>query len=120
MPLFDVYLTGGSGQRIAGTRNTVAAYDKREALDRDEKLRGYHAGNRVAAPRPHTNGVYAPPPDAEPVPREANSFQRWANDYARAFGFVVALKGNWVELTRNGETTQCMSVEGVQNACNLV
>lgn len=48
MPTFDVYLTASLGQRIPGTRNTVTAATKREALDRDEKLRGYHAGNRVA------------------------------------------------------------------------
>lgn len=62
MPLFDVHLTGGSGDIIPGTRNSVPAGSKREALDKDEKLRGYHAGNRVAVPRPFINGVYAPPP----------------------------------------------------------
>ena len=46
-----------------------------------------------------------------------NSFQKWADSYARAFGFVVTLKGNWVELTRNGETIECMSAAGVQTAC---
>ena len=63
MPLFDVYLTASSGQRIAGTRKSVAAADKRGALIADEKLRGYHAGNRVVTARPHSNGIYAPPPD---------------------------------------------------------
>lgn len=47
-----------------------------------------------------------------------NNFQRWADSYARAFGFLVTLKGNWVELHRDGETVECMSVQGVQAACD--
>lgn len=47
-----------------------------------------------------------------------NSFQKWADDYARAFGFIVSLRGNWVELHRNGETTECMSAQGVQAVCS--
>lgn len=46
-----------------------------------------------------------------------NSFQKWAGDYARAFGFVVTLRGNWVELLKDGETFECMSVQGVRAAC---
>jgi hypothetical protein len=46
-----------------------------------------------------------------------NSFQKWADVYARAFGFVVAPKGNWVELHRNGQIHECMSVAGVQKVC---
>jgi hypothetical protein len=46
-----------------------------------------------------------------------NQFQKWAHDYARAFGFIVTTRGNWVELHRNGETIECMSVQGVQEAC---
>lgn len=53
-----------------------------------------------------------------PVYVNMNQFQQWASDYARAFGFVVTLKGNWVELTRNGETIECMSAQGVQAACS--
>lgn len=49
-----------------------------------------------------------------------NQFQAWASDYARAFGFIVTPRGNWVNLTRAGETTECMSVEGVQQACDQV
>lgn len=52
-----------------------------------------------------------------PVYVNINSFQQWASDYARAFGFVVTLKGNWVELHKDGETIECMSAEGVQAAC---
>jgi hypothetical protein len=29
----------------------------------------------------------------------------------------VTLKGNWVELTKDGETIECMSAQGVQAAC---
>ena len=46
-----------------------------------------------------------------------NRFQKWAGDYARAFGFQVTLKGNWVELHKGGETYECMSVQGVQAIC---
>lgn len=46
-----------------------------------------------------------------------NSFQKWADDYARAFGFIVTLRGNWVELHKDGKTIECMSVQGVQAAC---
>ncbi|CAK7259113.1 MULTISPECIES: hypothetical protein [unclassified Shinella] len=47
-----------------------------------------------------------------------NSFQKWADDYARAFGFVVTLRGNWVELHKDGKTYECMSVQGVQAVCD--
>ena len=46
-----------------------------------------------------------------------NRFQKWADWTARAYGFIVTPKGNWVELTRNGETIECMSVDGVRAAC---
>ena len=46
-----------------------------------------------------------------------NRFQKWADDYARAFGFVVVPHANWVDLHRNGETIECMTAEGVQRAC---
>ena len=46
-----------------------------------------------------------------------NQFQIWANDYARAFGFVVTLRGNWVMLHRNGHEIECMTAQGVQAAC---
>ena len=62
MPLFDVYLTASEGRIIPGTRNTVGAATTREALDRDEKKRGYHAGNRVAKVRRDDNGIYRPAP----------------------------------------------------------
>lgn len=52
-----------------------------------------------------------------PVYQNMNSFQQWADDYARAFGFVVILKGNWVELVKDGTTIECMSASGVQLAC---
>ena len=46
-----------------------------------------------------------------------NSFQKWASDYARAFGFVVTMRGNWVELHKDGKTHECLSVAGVQKVC---
>lgn len=49
-----------------------------------------------------------------------NSFQKWADSYARAFGFVVTMRGNWVELHCNGHTIECMSVAGVQKACDAL
>lgn len=49
-----------------------------------------------------------------------NSFQSWAESYARAYGFTVTLKGNWVELTRDSVTLECMSVQGAQDACETL
>lgn len=46
-----------------------------------------------------------------------NSFQKWAMDYARAYGFAVTTKGNWVELHKDGQTHECFSVQGVQQIC---
>lgn len=46
-----------------------------------------------------------------------NTFQRWASDYARAFGWIVTPKGNWIEMARDGETHEVMSAEGVQALC---
>lgn len=46
-----------------------------------------------------------------------NSFQKWASDYASAFGFTVSLLGNWVVLHKDGRAVECMSVQGVQQAC---
>jgi len=46
-----------------------------------------------------------------------NTFQRWANDYARAFGFIVTLQGNWVKIHKDGESQDCLSVSGMQAAC---
>lgn len=66
MPLFDVYETGSAGLPVPGTRVTVAATSRDEALARDENARGYHAGNRIAKARSHANGIYAPPPDDLP------------------------------------------------------
>ncbi len=65
-----------------------------------------------------SNAVNRAIAEGAPVYVNINAFQKWADDYARAFGFTVTLKGNWVELTRNGETIECMSAEGVQAACN--
>lgn len=49
-----------------------------------------------------------------------NRFQKWADVYGRAFGFVVQPRGNWVVLYRDGEEIECMSVAGVQAACDNV
>jgi len=47
-----------------------------------------------------------------------NRFQKWADAYGRAFGFVVQPKGNWVVLYKDGEEIECMSAQGVQAACD--
>lgn len=47
-----------------------------------------------------------------------NSFQKWADDYARAHGFIITLRGNWVELHKDGRSIECMSADGVQRACS--
>lgn len=49
-----------------------------------------------------------------------NRFQKWADDYARAFGFIVTMKGNWVEIRGGNQTIECMSVQGVQDACRQI
>jgi hypothetical protein len=46
-----------------------------------------------------------------------NSFQKWASDYGRAFGFIVTPCGNWVKLARDGIEAECMGAQGVQQAC---
>ena len=48
-----------------------------------------------------------------------NSFQQWATDYARAYGFIVTPKANWVELTSpvTGATVERMTAAGVQETC---
>lgn len=48
------------------------------------------------------------------IPDTRNSFQKWAADYARAFGFIVTPRGNWVELHKDGERFECFTVRGVQ------
>ena len=47
-----------------------------------------------------------------------NSFQKWADAYARAYGFTVTLKANWVILERDDQKIECMSVNSVQVACD--
>lgn len=50
-----------------------------------------------------------------------NRFQKWADNYARAFGFVVEPRGNWVALYKDGvEIAECMTVAGVQALCDAV
>ena len=58
--------------------------------------------------------------EGAPVYVSKNSFQSWAESYARAYGFTVTLKGNWVELTRDSVTLECMSAQGVQDACETL
>ena len=48
---------------------------------------------------------------------DRNSFQKWADDYARAFGFIVRPFANWVILERDGQPIEVMSVRGVQDLC---
>jgi hypothetical protein len=50
---------------------------------------------------------------------QLNSFQRWARDYARAFGFDFAAQGNWVILFKDGHCYERMTVQGVQSLCNM-
>lgn len=47
-----------------------------------------------------------------------NSFQKWARDYAGAFGLTVSPKGNWVVLVKGLVQVECMSAAGVQAACD--
>ena len=49
---------------------------------------------------------------------QGNRFQKWADVYGRAFGFLVTRRGNWVELHKAGQTFECMSAQGVQNVCH--
>lgn len=52
------------------------------------------------------------------ITETANRFQKWADDYARAFGFTVSPIGNWVTLNRDGEKPiECYTAAGVQAAC---
>ena len=46
-----------------------------------------------------------------------NSFQNWADIYARTFGFTVTPVGNWVTLHKDGASVECMSAKGVQLCC---
>lgn len=46
-----------------------------------------------------------------------NSFQIWARDYARAFGFDVTMTANWVTLHKDGASVECMSAKKVQLCC---
>lgn len=63
MSLYDVYRADARNLRIPGTRATVGALSRDEAIKADTEKRG--EGPRIAEPRQHFNGVYAPPP-AEP------------------------------------------------------
>ena len=58
--------------------------------------------------------------EGAPVYVNKNAFQVWAESYALAYGFTVTLRGNWVELTHNGVTLECMSAQGVQDACETL
>lgn len=46
-----------------------------------------------------------------------NSFQKWASDYARAFGWIVVPYGNWVILDDGDVRYEAMSAERVQEIC---
>lgn len=49
-----------------------------------------------------------------------NSFQQWATDYARGFGFTVTPCGNWVKLTRGTICAEFYTVQGVKTICEGV
>ena len=48
-----------------------------------------------------------------------NSFQKWADWYGRAHGYVVIPHGNWVILSKDGEFNERMSVSGIQRLIEL-
>ena len=47
-----------------------------------------------------------------------NSFQKWADWYGRAHGFLVLPCGNWVRMSKGGKDFGAvMSVQGVRALC---
>lgn len=49
---------------------------------------------------------------------QLNSFQKWAMDYARAFGLIVTPFSNWVMIAdRAGALNEAMTAQGVQAIC---
>jgi hypothetical protein len=54
-----------------------------------------------------------------PLPAQLNSFQRWASDYARAFGLSVTPFSNWVMIAApDGSLAEVMTSQGLQAFCN--
>jgi hypothetical protein len=49
-----------------------------------------------------------------------NTFQKWAEEYAAGFGFTVTTKGNWVVVAGGNQTVECMSEQGVKDACRQI
>lgn len=47
-----------------------------------------------------------------------NSFQKWAAAYATPYGFAVEPHANWVCVTRDGISTEIMSVAGLKTHCD--
>ncbi|ODT60974.1 MULTISPECIES: hypothetical protein [Paracoccus] len=47
-----------------------------------------------------------------------NSFQKWADDYGRAHGFIVLMTGNWVTMLKDDLSEVCHSAAGVQAVCD--
>lgn len=41
-----------------------------------------------------------------------NSFQKWADDYARAFGFIVTPVANWVRVSKGAIDQHVYSAKG--------
>lgn len=51
---------------------------------------------------------------------DLNTFQRWACDYARAYGFPARPFCNWVIVTRDGQDIEVMTAQGLQDLCATV
>ena len=50
--------------------------------------------------------------------KHLNSFQVWAIEYAKKHGLEALPLGNWLVLAYpDGETVECMTVDGVRAAC---
>jgi len=54
---------------------------------------------------------------ATPRTTPLNTFQKWADDYARAFGLIVIPCGNWVTIYQGSTSREAMSAKGVQAIC---
>lgn len=51
---------------------------------------------------------------------DLNTFQRWACDYARAYGLPARPFCNWVIVTRDGQDIEVMTAQGLQDLCATV
>jgi hypothetical protein len=49
-----------------------------------------------------------------------NSFQQWARGFCAARGFTIMPYANWVVVQGFGLSVECMSEQGVRNACSEI